>query len=117
MHESGTSFYPSNEAIRRRSAEEMYSYCRDNSLQDTWAYLYRNWYTKTSYDRWAKSGVANKLPIGKTTMMIEAHWKVLKRTHLYHYNRARLDLVTFIILQHYYKIAEGEVPVDGRVSL
>ncbi|SAL95591.1 hypothetical protein, partial, partial [Absidia glauca] len=55
------------------------------------------------YDGWAKSGVDNKLPIGKTTMMIEAHWKVLKRTHLYHYNRARLDLVTFVILQHYYK--------------
>jgi hypothetical protein len=103
MHESGTNFYPSNEAIRHRSAEEMYVYCRNNNLQDTWAYLYRNWYTKTAYDRWAKSGVANKLPIGKTTMMIEAHWKVLKRTHLYHYNRARLDLVTFVILQHYYK--------------
>jgi hypothetical protein len=47
--------------------------------------------------------VDGKLPIGKTTMMIEAHWKVLKRTHLYHYNRARLDLVTFVIIQHYYK--------------
>ncbi|SAM02978.1 hypothetical protein [Absidia glauca] len=103
MIPEGTTFYASNEDIRLHSAKDMYDYCYENGLQDTWAYLYRNWYTKTSYDRWAKSGVDGKLPIGKTTMMIEAHWKVLKRTHLYHYNRARLDLVTFVIIQHYYK--------------
>jgi hypothetical protein len=85
----------SNEDIHYQSTNEMYSYCRTEGLQDTWAYLYRNWYTRTSYNRWAKSAINSMVPIGKTTMMIEAHWKVLKRTHLYHYNRARLDLVTY----------------------
>jgi hypothetical protein len=72
-------------------------------LPDVWAFLYRNWYTINSYRRWARSAINNMIPMGKTTMLIEAHWKVLKRTHLYHYNRARLNLVTFVIIQHYYK--------------
>ncbi len=31
-------------------------------------------------------------------MMIEAHWKVLKRDHLYRFHRARLDMITWIII-------------------
>lgn len=85
------------------NAKEMYEYCRDNNLCDAWVYLYRNWYTWRKCCRWAKSAIEGKVPTGKTTMMIEAHWKVLKRTHLYHHNRARLDLVTYVILVHYYK--------------
>jgi hypothetical protein len=95
--------YVSNESIHYDSAKEIYEYCVRQNLPDAWAYLYRNWYTTIQYHRWAKSAINNMIPIGKTTMLIEAHWKVLKRTHLYHYNRARLDLVTYVIIQHYYK--------------
>ena len=34
-------------------------------------------------------------------MFIEAHWKVLKRTHLYKFNKARLDLLTFVIIDRH----------------
>lgn len=101
-HKIGTAYVP-NEVIRRNSTRQMYEYCVREGLRDAWAYLYRNWYSRVNYNRWAKSAASGMVPMGKTTMMIEAHWKVLKRTHLYHYNRARIDLITFVIIKHYYR--------------
>ncbi|SAL96433.1 hypothetical protein [Absidia glauca] len=95
--------YFSNDQIRYKNAREMYDYCVSNNLRDVWVYMYRNWYTRVQYNRWARSAVSGKVPMGKTTMMIEAHWKVLKKCHLYHYNRARLDLLVYAILQQYYR--------------
>ncbi|KAG2228354.1 hypothetical protein INT45_011146 [Circinella minor] len=46
-----------------------------------------------AWKTWARCTTGNCIPIAKTTMLIEAHWKVLKRNHLYHYNRARLVLL------------------------
>ncbi|SAL95028.1 hypothetical protein [Absidia glauca] len=95
--------YSSNIAIHQDSTSQMYEYCLEHNLRHARAYLYRNWYTCIHYKRWAESGVDSMIPIGKTTVLIEAHWKVMKRTHLYHYNCACLDLLTYVVLEHYYR--------------
>lgn len=35
-------------------------------------------------------------------MLIEAHWKVLKRNHLDRFNRARLDLLVYVIVEKHF---------------
>ena len=50
---------------------------------------------------WSRSSVPTRIALSKTTMLIEAHWKVLKRNHLYHFNRARLDLLVYVIIERY----------------
>ena len=46
-----------------------------------------------------RAGYDSKISVLKTTMFVEAHWKVLKRDFLYKFFRPRLDLVTFIIVE------------------
>ncbi|KAI8332798.1 hypothetical protein BC941DRAFT_318598, partial [Chlamydoabsidia padenii] len=82
--------------IHRQSAQEMYIYCINNDIPDVWGYLYTLWYRLDEWRKWARS-CTFLVPNGKSTMMMESHWKVLKRNHLYHYNRPRMDLLTYII--------------------
>jgi hypothetical protein len=32
-------------------------------------------------------------------MVIESHWKTIKRDHLYRFNRPRLDLLCFVLVK------------------
>ncbi|CAB4439127.1 unnamed protein product [Rhizophagus irregularis] len=47
---------------------------------------------------WARSSVATKICIFRTTMLMEFHWKVVKRDYLPKFFQSRLDLVTYIII-------------------
>ena len=76
----------------------MYDFCFQNNLQDTWAYLYSRWYCDSWWNRWARS-TRTAIPIGKTTMMIESQWRILKRDFLVNSNRPRLDFLVWIIIQ------------------
>jgi hypothetical protein len=76
----------------------MYNFCVENQLSDSWAYLYRRWYTAEMWKLWARS-VVDHIPNGKSTMMIESHWRVLKRNHLHYSNRPRLDYLVYTITQ------------------
>ncbi|SAM00704.1 hypothetical protein, partial, partial [Absidia glauca] len=86
--------------IHYGSTYEMYLYCQNNDLPDTWAFLWRNWYTHEKWKLWARS-TTMEIPSGKSTMLVESHWRVLKRNHLYHHNRPRLDLLCFVIINNY----------------
>jgi hypothetical protein len=44
-----------------------------------------------------RAGYDSKISVLKTTMFVEAHWKVLKRDFLYKFFRPRFDLVIYII--------------------
>jgi hypothetical protein len=70
----------------------------EHQLNDAWAYLYRRWYTADMWKLWARS-VVEHIPNGKSTMMIESHWRVLKRNHLYLNNRPRLDYLVYVIIE------------------
>ena len=83
----------------RASVLEMYEYCRQNDLIHAWSYMYNSWYKREKWSLRARSAIADKIPIANTTMMIEAHWKVLKRDHLYRFNQARLDLLIWVIIE------------------
>lgn len=83
--------------IWQESAKELYEYCYERDLIDLWVYFVDHWYRSDRWYLWARSSFQSLLPMGKTTMMIEAHWKVLKRNHLYYYHRARLDTLVWVI--------------------
>jgi len=80
------------------SVKEMYSFCVEYDLRHVWGYLWTNWYQKEYWVLWARA--ANyELCLFKTTMLIESHWKVIKRDFLPKFFRPRLDLVIFIIIK------------------
>ena len=39
-----------------------------------------------------------EIPVLKTTMIVESHWRVLKHQFLHRFNRPRIDLVTWILI-------------------
>jgi hypothetical protein len=45
----------------------------------------------------ARSSYPRAMPIARTTMIIESHWRVLKHNYKYNYNRPRLDHLNHII--------------------
>lgn len=94
----GVSSYRDASELHQKAAKEMYEYCVDNNLPEAWAYLFNRWYTEDWWKRWARASIPERIPLAKTTMMIEAHWRVLKRKHLLHHNQPRLNLLVWIII-------------------
>jgi hypothetical protein len=82
--------------IRRNAVQEMYNFCVTHELASLWAYLWSSWYKATRWTLWARSAHEN-IPLAKTNMLIEAHWRVLKHTYLYRFNRPRLDYLVWIV--------------------
>ncbi|CAK7272983.1 hypothetical protein SEPCBS119000_005411 [Sporothrix epigloea] len=39
----------------------------------------------------------NEIPVLKTTMIVESHWRSLKHDYLHRFNRPRIDLVTWVL--------------------
>ena len=83
--------------IYESAIEEVYKFCRENSLVALWCYLWCEWYNDRRWHLWAQSACTDKIPIIKTTMFIEGHWKMIKRDFLYKFFRPRLDLLVFIL--------------------
>lgn len=82
--------------IHHDSAQEVYNFCEKHQLSDTWTYLYHIWYAVNMWKLWARSVVEH---IPNSTVMIESHWRVLRRNHLYLNNRSRLDYLVYVIIQ------------------
>ncbi|CAB4389485.1 unnamed protein product [Rhizophagus irregularis] len=88
----------SSEDIWKLSTKEMYDYCYNNDLKYVWSYMWYNWYKFNLWVLWAQVSDPDEICIFKTTMLVESHWKVIKRNYLLKFFRLRLDLVTFIII-------------------
>ena len=56
-----------------------------------------NWYNKKNWRLFTRSSYPRAMPIARTTMIVESHWRVLKHNYKYHYNRPRLDHLNHII--------------------
>lgn len=93
---TATGEYWTRDEIRRNAIDELYGFCVQNGLASLWAYLWTSWYKPTRWILWARSAHIN-IPLAKTNMVIEAHWKVLKHSYLYRFNRPRLDYLVWII--------------------
>jgi MULE transposase domain len=90
--------YRSPERIHRACAEEMYHWCKSRNYFRLWAYLWVNWYQPSQWKLWARSADDKEIPILKTTMIVESHWRKIKHDYLYRFNRPRIDLVIWILL-------------------
>ena len=67
----------SAEEIYHEAVNDMYSYCCEHDLAQTWAYLWNRWYNPKQWPLWARSA-CDAIPRLKTTMICECTWKQLK---------------------------------------
>ncbi|KAF7333854.1 SWIM-type domain-containing protein [Mycena venus] len=109
--------HPSPEGIREWAVKQMYTFCFDNDLPEAWAYLWENWYRSGRWELWARSGHP-QIPRLKTTMMVESHWRRIKRDFLHHFHKPRLDLLVWILVKklapRYYRRLELLMIYKGR---
>ena len=87
----------SPEVIHRDCADEMYLWCHAKNYFKLWAYLYTNWYKIGQWEMWARSNNPNEIPVLKTTMILESHWRRIKCDFLHRFNRPRIDLVIWVL--------------------
>jgi MULE transposase domain len=85
-------------AIHRDCVLEAFQWCKARSYPRLWAYLWVNWYRPGQWILWARS-THPQIPVLKTTMIVESHWKTLKHSYLHDFNQPRIDLVIWIILE------------------
>ncbi|KAE8233193.1 hypothetical protein CF326_g1770 [Tilletia indica] len=85
------------EQLRVQAATEAYQHCHAKGWARVWAYLWANWYRREDWERWARSACAESVPVLKTTMICESHWRVVKHDYLHRFARPRIDHVTHII--------------------
>ncbi|KAI0348907.1 hypothetical protein OH77DRAFT_1465898, partial [Trametes cingulata] len=88
----------SAEDIYREAVEQMYRHCKNNRLPEVWAYLWSNWYCRSRWKLWARSAYPVSIPRRRTTMIVEALWRGLKRLVLHMYNRPPIDLALYSIV-------------------
>ena len=84
--------------IQRECASEAYTWCKSRGFFRLWAYLFVNWYRSGQWELWARSANQAEIPILKTTMIVESHWRRLKHDYLHRFNRPRIDLVAWILV-------------------
>ncbi|KAJ3473316.1 hypothetical protein NLI96_g13052 [Meripilus lineatus] len=105
--------------IYRDAVEEMYRHCETNHLRDSWAYLWNAWYSPEKWPLWARSANPTSIPTKRTTMMVEALWRNLKRLNLHMYNRPPIDLTVYTIITKSippYRLTLSEILATARVS-
>jgi hypothetical protein len=78
-------------SIRELCVQETYDFCHSRGLAKLWGYLWTSWYNTKDWKLFARSAYPAAIPLARTTMITESHWRVLKYQHKYNYNRPRLD--------------------------
>jgi hypothetical protein len=81
------------------AVREVYGCCREENLSGVFRYLWKNWYSLQKWQLWALSSFEAEIPKGRTTMVVEAHWKVLKMDNLYKFVAPRLDFLLFVLFK------------------
>ena len=89
--------FKSPDTLHRECAAEMYTWCKIRGYYRLWAYMYSNWYRLDQWKRWARCADPAEIPVLKTTMILESHWRTLKHDYLHRFNRPRVDLVVWIL--------------------
>lgn len=83
-----------SDEIYQRSVREAYNYCKQKNFVCLWGYLWINWYKKNCWHLFARASYSKALPLARTTMLVESHWRVLKYNYKHNSNRPRLDRLT-----------------------
>ncbi|PBK89865.1 hypothetical protein ARMGADRAFT_935150, partial [Armillaria gallica] len=84
--------------IYHGTVKEMYDYCFEHDLSQTWAYLWNQWYTPIQWVLWARAE-CSVIPHLKMTMIVESLWWQLKWHNLSQFNHPQLNLVTHVVLK------------------
>lgn len=92
--------YLSATQIHCNCINELYTWCYSRGYYRLWAYLYVNWYATEQWKLWARSANADEIPILKTTMIVESHWRRIKHDYLHRFNRPRIDLVVWVLARN-----------------
>ena len=56
-----------------------------------------NWYNIKDWNLFARAAYPTAMPIARTMMITESHWRVLKYNYKYNINRPCLDHLTYIL--------------------
>ena len=93
----GTFIMDANE-IWKECVNEIMQFCKDNNLLQLWIYLWKEWYTKAKWNLWARA--SNKeISYIKITMIVESHWRHIKRDYLYKFHKPRIDHLCYILVK------------------
>jgi hypothetical protein len=100
---------------------ELYSFCREYDFSKVWAYLWEEWYRRGRWELWACSADPTEIYILRTTMIVESHFRCLKRDFLYKFHQPRPDLLLWIIInfskgQAHSNSEEGYDRHGGKIS-
>ena len=90
--------YRDKEQIHIDCLNELYAWCYSRNYFRLWAYLFVNWYAPDQWQLWARSVNPDFLPVLKTTMIIESHWRRIKHDYLHRFNCPRIDLVSWVLV-------------------
>lgn len=85
------------EVIQQNAVSELRQFLNSPSHQLLLVYLLQNWYGAKEFMTWGYRNEAHGIPMTRTTMVVESHWRVLKTRFLSLHNRPRLDFVTHIL--------------------
>ncbi|KAF8238100.1 hypothetical protein L208DRAFT_1243897 [Tricholoma matsutake] len=88
---------PSPDGIKEWAVKQIYEFCFKHDLHKAWAYLWENWYHQGRWELWARCA-DTRIPRLKTTMMVEAHWRHIKKDFLHHFHNPQLDLLMWILM-------------------
>ncbi|KAF9504942.1 hypothetical protein BS47DRAFT_1307411, partial [Hydnum rufescens UP504] len=76
---------------------DMYTYCKENGLSQSWAYLWNCWYCPDKWSLWTwSSGLT--ISVMCTTMIVEGFWNQLKHTTIHGFNWPQLNIVVHLVL-------------------
>lgn len=84
--------------IRTAAVKKMYEFCVTYDLRWVWCYLWENWYMEKMWKLWARC-CCHEVPVLKTTMILESHWRVVKHDYLERFNKPRMDLLVWILIE------------------
>ncbi|KAJ7774147.1 hypothetical protein DFH07DRAFT_988137 [Mycena maculata] len=109
--------HPSPEGIKRWAVLQMYKFCVEHGLPEVWAYLWENWYRRSRWELWARCAHP-EIPVLKTTMILESHWRRIKHDFLHHFHMPRCDLLVWILVTKlapcYYRKLDRLLTDTGR---
>ncbi|KAJ6038021.1 ATP-dependent DNA helicase PIF1 [Penicillium canescens] len=89
--------YKCSTTLHRECAAEIHTWCKARGYYRLWAYLYVNWYCPNQWKLWARAADSTEIPVVKTTIIVESHWRTLKHDYLHRFNRPRVDLVVWVL--------------------
>ncbi|KAK9343550.1 hypothetical protein V1522DRAFT_230907 [Lipomyces starkeyi] len=98
--------YETYEEIHASSIREMLDYCRSIGQPKIFRYFWINWY-RPEYaqvgSRWEIASMCGRrgsntiIPISRTTMRVESHWRILKKDYASRFVKPRLDVLCYIL--------------------